>query len=256
MGLNLLKYQGAKQRLAPKIIELMGYPLKYGEPCGGSAAVLLNKTPSRYEYYNDLDGNLVRFMRVLQSPLKTGKLIRRLSATLYARAELVAAIKAVSDPVDEIDFAWGYYCSSRMQRPGGPGFLVSLSSSHNHKPDAVNFRSAVGMIRECMQRLSNMHIEANDAVSAILQFDEKDMLHYVDPDYPGESGYAHSVDHAKLVDTLNSIKGRYILSSYIECDYSRLEYAHRELIRNRTFNAKKKRTEVLYMNYKPDGLLF
>src|SRR5436309_2749785 len=36
----------------------------YCEPFAGSAAVLLNRTPSPVETYNDLDGEVVNFFRV------------------------------------------------------------------------------------------------------------------------------------------------------------------------------------------------
>src|SRR5690349_13816334 len=39
----------------------------YCEPFGGSAAVLLNRESSPVETYNDLDGEVVNFFRVLRS---------------------------------------------------------------------------------------------------------------------------------------------------------------------------------------------
>lgn len=39
----------------------------YCEPFGGSAAVLLNRGPSPIETYNDLDGEVVNFFRVLRT---------------------------------------------------------------------------------------------------------------------------------------------------------------------------------------------
>jgi len=38
----------------------------YCEPFGGSAAVVLNRPPSPVETYNDLDGEVVNFFRVLR----------------------------------------------------------------------------------------------------------------------------------------------------------------------------------------------
>ena len=39
----------------------------YGEPFGGSAAVLFNRAPSPVETYNDIDGEVVNFFRVLRN---------------------------------------------------------------------------------------------------------------------------------------------------------------------------------------------
>src|SRR5215210_6512315 len=45
----------------------------YCEPFSGSAAVLLNRRPSPVETYNDIDGEVVNFFRVLRD--KKGALI-------------------------------------------------------------------------------------------------------------------------------------------------------------------------------------
>jgi len=40
----------------------------YCEPFAGSAAILLNRAPSPVETYNDLDGEVCNFFRVLRAP--------------------------------------------------------------------------------------------------------------------------------------------------------------------------------------------
>jgi site-specific DNA-adenine methylase len=55
------RYFGAKWSLADWIISYFPPHLNYLEPCGGSAAVLLQKPRSRLETYNDIDGNVVNF---------------------------------------------------------------------------------------------------------------------------------------------------------------------------------------------------
>lgn len=50
-------------RLAPAAITPAHH---YCEPFAGSAAVLLNRPPSPVETYNDLDGEVVNFFRVLR----------------------------------------------------------------------------------------------------------------------------------------------------------------------------------------------
>ncbi|KAG0292328.1 hypothetical protein BGZ96_004321, partial [Linnemannia gamsii] len=44
---------GGKSRLAPKIIQHFAKHQTYCEPFGGSGAVLLAKSPSNVEVYND-----------------------------------------------------------------------------------------------------------------------------------------------------------------------------------------------------------
>src|SRR4051812_49495943 len=57
----------------------------YCEPFAGSAAVLINRPPSPVETYNDLDGEVVNFFRVLR---ERGKALRKaIGLTPFSREE-------------------------------------------------------------------------------------------------------------------------------------------------------------------------
>lgn len=60
----ILKYPGAKWRLAQWVIDHMPPHEGYLELFFGSGAVFFNKPKSRVETVNDLDGNVVRFFRL------------------------------------------------------------------------------------------------------------------------------------------------------------------------------------------------
>jgi len=55
----------------------------YCEPLGGSAAVLLNRLPAPVETYNDIDGDVVNFFRVLRE--NPDMLIRAIALTPFSR---------------------------------------------------------------------------------------------------------------------------------------------------------------------------
>lgn len=80
-----LRYYGGKWKLAPWIISHFPAHKNYVEPCGGAASVLLQKPRSPLETYNDLDGNVVNFFRVLRD--RPDELIRKIRLTPWARAE-------------------------------------------------------------------------------------------------------------------------------------------------------------------------
>src|ERR1700753_245715 len=75
----ILRYHGAKWKLAPWIIANMPAHTIYCEPFGGSGSVLLQKKRCGAEVLNDLDGELVRVFRVLQDPGKAEMVRRRLA---------------------------------------------------------------------------------------------------------------------------------------------------------------------------------
>src|SRR3989337_1995037 len=60
----------------------------YCEPFAGSAAVLLNRTPSPVETYNDLDGERAIFCRVLRD--EKDRLIEAIGLTPFSREEKFA----------------------------------------------------------------------------------------------------------------------------------------------------------------------
>ncbi len=62
----------------------------YCEPFSGSAAVLLNRTPSPVETYNDIDGEVVNFFRVLRD--QKDQLIETIGLTPFSREEFYRAV--------------------------------------------------------------------------------------------------------------------------------------------------------------------
>ncbi|HFC10149.1 MAG TPA: DNA adenine methylase, partial [Chloroflexi bacterium] len=81
----ILRYHGAKWKIAPWIIQHFPPHTTYVEVFGGSAGVLLRKPPAPIEVYNDLDGEVVNFFRVLRE--RPEELARAVEFTPYARAE-------------------------------------------------------------------------------------------------------------------------------------------------------------------------
>ena len=57
----------------------------YCEPFAGSGAVLINRAPALVETYNDLDGEVVNFFRVLRDQHQ--ELIRAIALTPFSREE-------------------------------------------------------------------------------------------------------------------------------------------------------------------------
>src|SRR5215469_16886734 len=62
----------------------------YCEPFAGSGAVLINRKPSPIETYNDIDGEVVNFFRVLRDQKE--KLIEAIGLTPFSREEFYHAL--------------------------------------------------------------------------------------------------------------------------------------------------------------------
>lgn len=72
-------------------------------PFGGSAAVLLNREPARIETYNDLDGEVVNFFRVLRE--KKDRLIEAIGLTPFSREEFFIACEPPKSPISSLERA-------------------------------------------------------------------------------------------------------------------------------------------------------
>lgn len=82
-------YYGAKQRMAPEILETLPPHNAWVEAFCGSAAITLAKAPAPIEVINDLDGNIINLFRVLRR--NPTALARAIELTPYARDEFITA---------------------------------------------------------------------------------------------------------------------------------------------------------------------
>src|SRR5438876_623151 len=76
-------YIGGKRLLAPQVLALVPKHLTYVEPFCGGAQVFFRKPPSTVEVLNDLDSELVTFLRVCQ--LHHDELLRWLAFAVTSR---------------------------------------------------------------------------------------------------------------------------------------------------------------------------
>jgi len=78
-------WYGGKYSHLNWLLPLLPKTTHYCEPFAGSAAVLINREPSPVETYNDIDGEVVNFFRVLREQKEA--LIEVIGLTPFAREE-------------------------------------------------------------------------------------------------------------------------------------------------------------------------
>lgn len=94
----ILKYPGAKNRIADWITSQMPKHEVYLELFAGSLAVLFNKDRSHIETVNDIDKDIVNFFSVLRDCPE--ELKRMIDLTPYSREEYKDAFKKTDDPLE------------------------------------------------------------------------------------------------------------------------------------------------------------
>lgn len=222
------RYYGGKSRLAPWIASLLGPHRVYVEPFCGSAAVLFAKTPSTHEVINDVDGNVVTFMRTLRERPDELELACRL--TPYARDEYEAA--DLDDPeIDDLERARRWWVSSTQGfgqvAKVGSGWSTSIKRGSNNARSAWN---RIDRFAAAARRLGPVVIENTDALTVIDRYSDTDAVIYCDPPYlaatrsafaggrrPGgdyEHEYATEADHQALAEALHATPATVLLSGY------------------------------------------
>lgn len=222
-----LRYHGGKFRLAPWIKQFFPPHVTYVEPFGGAAGVLLQKQRSYAEVYNDLDGDIVNFFRVLRDPAMRNQLLELVSITPYAREEFDEAWGETNDPVERarrtaIRAQMGF--GSAGATKGATGFRIDTRRAYGtaqhlwaEYPQAI---AAVG------QRFQGVLLENRPAIEVMQQHDRNDTLHFVDPPYllstrvlqaNGKGYYRHEMkddDHQELLRVLLELEGMVVVSGY------------------------------------------
>lgn len=224
-----LRYHGAKWNLAPWIIEQFPAHELYCEPFGGSAAVLLRKERSLLECYNDADGDLVNFFRIMRDD--PDRLIAAIELTPYAKEEWLLSYEPAQEPVEA---ARRFYLRSYMSIAGPTArwktgwrrqkaFTRGTGGESKMTPAPLSFMR-IEHLYLVAKRLCGVQIEQDDALAVIERYDTPETLFYVDPPYVQETrgrwkaaAYSHEMSdqaHRELASCLHQVEGMVILSGY------------------------------------------
>jgi DNA adenine methylase len=239
----------------------------YAEPFSGSAAVLLNKSQSPVEVYNDIHSDVVNFFKVLREYKE--EFISSLELTPYSREDFSTA--CLRNDASDVEKARQFYVLARQVRDGlattaSPG-RWSYGVSHSRRGMAMpvsRWLSSIDGLVDLCERLKQVQIENIDALDLIKRYDTKDTLFYVDPPYVMESrsggkAYLHECDesfHSSLIDKLKVVRGKVVLSGYSNALYSKELKSWRTIVLPEKSSASARhsdktsmRQEVLWMNF-------
>lgn len=223
----VLRYHGAKFRIAQWVIGMFPPHECYVEPFGGAAGVLLQKPRSYSEVYNDLDGDVVNFFSVLRDPELRTRLIDSCVLTPYSRTEFKQAWEHSDDAIDRarrlaIRAQMGF--GSAGATKGTTGFRIDTrreyGTAQHHwalYPDAIS---------KAGHRLAGVLIENKAAIDVMREHDSPTTLHYVDPPYMHSTRvigrgkaryYKHEMSdeqHTELLSFIQTLAGMVIISGY------------------------------------------
>lgn len=243
----------------------------YCEPFSGSAAVLLNRDASAVETYNDIDGDVVNFFRVLRD--SSEEIIKAISLTPFSREEYNQSIYGSNEGISDIERARRFYIRARQTRTGlaqtaSLGRWANCKNTSRAGMSGVVSRwlGGVEALEGIAHRLIRVQIENRPAVDVIRLYDSPGTLFYCDPPYlhatrGDDKAYEFEMDeeqHRELAVTLSKCKGKVAVSGYehplMDNIYPKKRW-YKTLGPTRTIHSTKgMRKEVLWTNYDPSNL--
>jgi len=256
-------WYGGKYNHLDWLLPLLPETTHYCEPFGGSAAVLINRPPASVETYNDLDGEVVNFFRVLREHRE--ELIEAIGLTPFSREELRMAVTP-NHSISDIERARRFFVRARQARTGmaqvasqGRWAHCLLNSRAGMSAAVSRWLGSVEGLSEIVQRLLRVQIENAPAIEVIQRYENDETLFYCDPPYPHSTRgdrnmYAYEMtdeEHITLANVLRSIRGKVAISSY-DCELMDELYAGWNKIigpTKTTHSVKALRTEILWTNY-------
>ena len=263
-GRIVFGWYGGKYSHLNWLLPLLPAAHHYCEPFGGSGAVLLNRDPAPVETYNDIDGEVANFFRVLRE--QGEDLIRAIGLTPFSREEFYRACCDFGPHLSPLERARRFFIRARQVRTG-LAQTASLGRWANCKNTSRNgmagvvsrWLGSVHMLPEIAERLLRVQIENRPALEVIRLYDDRGTLFYCDPPYPhqtrGDSkAYAYEMsdeEHRELAAALTKAKAQVAVSGY-RCDLLDTLYKgwHRvQAPPKMCHSVKKERVEALWTNY-------
>jgi DNA adenine methylase len=256
----ILKYPGAKWRLAEWILHHLPPHQMYIEPFLGSGAVFFNKKPSAYELLNDRDRDIVNLFRVMRDCGQ--ELAERIELTPWARQEYLT---------QEIEFNQPDGARSDDPIENARRFLVRCWQAHGVRTDQLSGWRHVGpnchamtvalwrrlpeRLRVVIDRLKDAEIECQDAITLIEAYNQSHILIYADPPYVRSTRhgtyYKHEMtleEHQHLLDVLDAHRGPVVLSGYAHPLYDERLAHWQRVTAPAVAEYGRVRTEVLWLN--------
>ena len=246
--------------------------LHYCEPYAGGLSVLLAKDPEGHsEAVNDLDGDLMNFWRVLKSGEAFDMFVRDCEATPFSEESWrdPGGYCLGKDTDDCVACAVAFFVKCRQSLAGRGKMFSPLSTTRTRRgmnEQCSAWLSAVEGLPTVHARLKRVAITCRSAIDVIRQQDGPNTLFYLDPPYMHETRAKTSTevygfemtaeDHETLLETLEGISGKFILSGYMSRLYNAMAARHgwnctKIDVPNNAAGGKEKRRmeECLWTNY-------
>lgn len=215
--------------------------------------MLLQKKPASLETYNDMDGRVIGFFKVLRQYPE--ELVRLIRLTPWARQELIDSLEISGDPLED---ARRFFVSSWQAFSHVTQSWRCQKSYTSRQRNPCRDMIDIEHLMLIAQRLQRVQFERGDALDVIRKFDHEKTLIYFDPPYLSSvrrhvDRYAFETDnafHLQAAELLRNANSMVIVSGYACREYHNLYEKHGWVRhdKNVTCNAGAKRVESIWLS--------
>lgn len=209
-----MNYPGNKIQSLKNLLPLIPYDKKYIEVFGGSASVLINRSPSKFECYNDRHSGFTDFYIALQSKETMQMLKEAIELYPHSREFFYWCKETLNKDVGVVRGAkWYYMVQTSFAGRGQTWGFVTKSGA----PIAKKIATHIPNFDIIHNRFKNVQIENMDWRIMFDKYDDYDTVFYLDPPYLGTGTYDFMMtkkDHRDMCDRIFELKGFVALSGY------------------------------------------
>lgn len=255
----ILKYAGAKWRIADWIVAHMPPHISYLEPYFGSGAVFFNKAPSTIETINDIDDSVVNFFRVCRD--FPDELAEAIELTPWSRTEYMNCEHRSTDDAD-VERARKFAVDCWMAFGGRidqkTGWRHATGRGNSPGPNNAKLWNRIPQaVHQVAARLKDAHIECRPAIEVIRDYNGENILIYADPPYMRGTRSAHGNvyrhemtdwDHEEMLAALKNHTGPVLISGYENELYRDMLTGWSHLTLGARTELGSARTETLWIN--------
>lgn len=255
---QVLKYPGAKLKIADWIIQNIPSHSVYVEPFFGSGAVFFNKPKSEIETINDINDDVYNYFKVLRE--EPEELIKLLSFTPYSRTEYIESYKTKQSDTS-VEKARKFCVRCYMGIGASNRYKNGFRSSQTYgSPDVPKYWNKLPETIICAsKRLKEAQIEHLDYKEILARYNTEDVFIYLDPPYVPDlrkkciyKNEMNIEEHEELLEIITKHPSKIMLSGYENPLYEKYLKNWRKLKTKNQVEGGLIKEEVIWMNYEDE----
>lgn len=211
MNRSPIKWVGGKSKLVRKILPIIPEHKGFVEVFGGSAIVLLNKKPSKWEVLNDFDSNLMNFWSIVQTA--HDQLIKSFEWELVSRERFEEYKRKYkeNDFDDAIERAKVFYY---LVKAGFGADMKNPIFGTGRDRNRLRLEQVEQDIKDAYKRIQKVTIENKSFEDIFRIYDSEDTFFFLDSPYRNTKQYATGKftdgQYKQLAECCKNAKGKWL----------------------------------------------